>query len=99
MKSASERFWSKVEKTDDCWLWTGTVGDHGFGVFQLNGRLVKAHRHAYGFVEDGHVLDHLCRVRRCVNPAHLEPVSRAESHRRAMYARTEEEYEDMSDPI
>lgn len=71
-----------------CWLWTGSVsgGDNrgdGYGRFLVDGRFVAVHRWAYeqwvGPVPDGRELDHLCRVRRCCNPAHLEPVTRREN--------------------
>jgi hypothetical protein len=80
-----ERFWSKVRKTDDCWLWTAGLNG-GYGVYTIGGRPRPAHRLAYeelvGPVPDGLQLDHLCRVRRCVNPAHLEPVTSKENTRR-----------------
>lgn len=88
-----ERFWSKVspEPNSGCWLWAAS-GSHGYGRFPflksewLEKRGELAHRHAYkalvGPIPDGLELDHLCRVRCCVNPAHLEPVSHAENVRR-----------------
>lgn len=74
-----ERFWRNVAKsTDGCWEWTGYIAPSGYGQFKA-GRTLWAHRCAYvlslGVVGDGLYLDHLCRNRRCVNPAHLEPVS------------------------
>lgn len=78
-----ERFWSKVEKTDGCWLWTGSRSTGGYGYFYLNGRNSPAHRVAYemlvGPIPAGLQIDHLCRVRNCVNPAHLEPVTQREN--------------------
>jgi hypothetical protein len=77
-----DRFWAKVEKTDTCWLWRATTR-HGYGRFYVDGRLLNAHRWAYeylvGPIPDGLDLDHLCRVRRCVNPTHLEPTTRREN--------------------
>lgn len=77
--SAEKRFWVKVTKTDTCWLWTARKIYSGYGQFQIQGRKIYAHRFSYelqvGPVPHGLVLDHLCRVRHCVNPAHLEPVT------------------------
>lgn len=97
VRSASERFWARVDKAgatpDDrpglgaCWVWMrGGVGT-GYGSFDLPGRVkVLAHRWAYetevGPIPDGMVLDHLCRNRRCVRPEHLEPVTALENLRR-----------------
>ena len=87
----AERFWEKVKKSDTCWLWVGNLNEAGYGYFHLappRGRRVKAHRYAYealaGPIPDGLQLDHLCRVRNCVNPAHLEPVTVRENTRRGM---------------
>lgn len=69
-----------------CWLWLGSP-HHGYGLVRVGLRKQrKAHRVAYellvGPVPDGLVLDHLCRRKRCINPAHLEPVTQAENIRR-----------------
>lgn len=78
-----QRFWPKVEKTDGCWNWKGALNTSGYGRLSLGGRgslMARAHRVAYelvvGPIPDGQDLDHLCRNRACVKPAHLEPVSR-----------------------
>lgn len=81
----SDRFWQKVEKTDSCWLWRAAVRADGYGAFGWKGDdgrstvNIMAHRFAYlamrGEIPEGLELDHLCRVRSCVNPAHLEPVT------------------------
>jgi hypothetical protein len=81
------RFWPKVDKTETCWLWTAGRSDTGYGTFSVGqGVKVGAHRWAYealvGPVPEGLQLDHLCRVRHCVNPAHLEPVTQRENMRR-----------------
>jgi hypothetical protein len=66
------------EPMSGCWLWTGTLND-GYGVVRVNRKSKKAHRvvfeRARGPISAGLTLDHLCRVRSCVNPDHLEPVT------------------------
>ncbi len=83
-----ERFWAKVEKTPTCWLWRAGKDHLGYGQIRRDGSHAKAHRVAYdllvGPIPDGLELDHLCRVRNCVNPAHLEPVTHAENVRRGL---------------
>jgi hypothetical protein len=78
--TTAERFWPKVEKGDGCWEWTGAKRRGGYGHLFPN---LVAHRVAYqlvvGAIPDGLSLDHLCRNRGCVNPAHLEPVSTREN--------------------
>lgn len=77
------RFWSKVEKLPDapgCWLWTAALHSAGYGVINMRGLVLYAHRLSY---TDRHGLDyyspdhihHRCHVRSCVNPNHLESMS------------------------
>lgn len=80
-------FWSKVDTWGGgCWRWIGAHNQGGYGLVGVNGRLVTAHRRAYelvvGSIPHGLVLDHLCRVRDCCKPFHLEPVTQAENLRR-----------------
>lgn len=81
--SDKDRFWPKVDKTASCWLWQGALYRSGYGAFRYNGQMRVAHRFAYellrGEIPDGLTLDHLCRVRACVRPDHLEPVTNREN--------------------
>lgn len=75
-------FWAQVGLTEGCWLWRGTVSSRGYG--RVGRRYV--HRLVYewehGPIPEGLTIDHLCGVKVCVNPAHLEAVTAAENHRR-----------------
>lgn len=78
------RFWDYVDKTESCWLWTGYVKTAGYGQFNVcHGRTALAHRYSYellvGPIPAGLTIDHLCKVRRCVNPDHMEPVTAGEN--------------------
>jgi hypothetical protein len=91
-----ERFIEKVspEPNTGCWLWTGNAIPAGYGQFRVGSmadgtrRYVMAHRFSYeatiGAIPDGLVLDHACRTPICVNPDHLEPVTRGENVRRGI---------------
>jgi hypothetical protein len=86
----SERFWPKVGVTDHCWFWLGAVFKNSrYGACRgETGRTRSAHRVAYeltyGPIPKGMTIDHLCRVRRCVNPTHLEVVTLADNIRRGV---------------
>jgi hypothetical protein len=77
------RFWSYVNRTDGCWLWTGGLNRKRYGMFWLAGTHTPAHRYAYelliGPIPEGLQIDHLCRNPPCVNPHHLEPVTPREN--------------------
>lgn len=70
-----------------CWIWTGVTDHTGYARMNNAGRTGYAHRIGYelfvGSIPDGLQLDHLCRVRNCVNWRHLEPVTRTENIRRS----------------
>ena len=80
--SAIQRFESHYMPVTEsgCWLWESNLNDKGYGRFYLDGKNVRAHRWAYEHYREpipvGLDLDHLCRVRCCVNPWHLEPVTK-----------------------
>lgn len=78
-----ERFWAKVDKSGDCWLWTGATTGGGYGIFRIRGRNSVAHRVSYqwenGPIADGFEVDHMCFARACVNPNHLRLLSHLEN--------------------
>jgi hypothetical protein len=76
VRDVAERFWEKVDKSGDCWLWTaGCLTAGGYGSIRINGKAERAHRVAYtltvGPIPDGMLLRHTCDNPKCVNPAHL----------------------------
>ena len=87
--SVADRFWQSVSKTDTCWLWMGSKHQDGYGRFWNGIRRVPSHRWAYeqvhGPIPNGLQIDHLCRVRHCVNPAHLEVVTGQQNFRRGSH--------------
>lgn len=74
-----ERFWSKVNKTDTCWLWVSTTNAYGYGQFSDKKDSLQAHRLAYawakGAIPQGLRVGQTCLVRNCVNPDHLRLVT------------------------
>lgn len=103
-----ERFWSKVNKTETCWLWTRGKTKAGYGHVWNGQKVVYAHRLAYellvGPIPEGLTIDHVkangCTSTLCVKaiadehgPAHLEPVTQGENGRRGTSAqRTRERH-------
>lgn len=90
MGALEERFWSKVQKTQTCWVWAAFKDKHGYGQFSAGRRsptgkrvMDMAYRVAFqlikGPVPAGMHLDHLCRNPSCVNPDHLEAVTSREN--------------------
>lgn len=96
MSTLAERFARKYEPEPNtgCWLWTAFVDAAGYGRInsgaRASGGILYAHRVSYelhvGPIPAGLQLDHLCRVRSCVNPAHLEPVTAQENTSRGLGA-------------
>lgn len=76
MEEARDRFFSKVNKTESCWLWTGSKNTHGYGQFRLQNKVNRAHRISWLLaghtIPEDHLIRHKCRNRHCVNPEHLE---------------------------
>ena len=81
--SIEERFWDKVEKTSDCWLWKGKKERNGYGRFKCKGKMQNAHRLSWLLsgktIPDKYVIRHKCRNKHCVNPDHLETGTNAEN--------------------
>lgn len=89
MKTPLVRLMEKVRYTAyGCWEWTASLYSFGYGQFSYQGKPQPAHRVAYwllaGQIPEGLELDHLCRNRACINPSHLEPVTRKENLRRGI---------------
>jgi len=101
--SLLERFWAKVDTSGDpgaCWLWRGahTAGYGIFGLGKPHGRLVNEYAHRLAYVLKHRMplpsgtrmtIDHICRERSCVNPAHLELVSQRENFLRGVHRSAE----------
>lgn len=92
MADLPDSFATKTRKTN-CTVWIGATNNRGYGLVSIGeGQIALAHRIAYeaeyGPIPDGLVIDHLCRVRNCVNPMHLEAVTVGENNRRGRSAKT-----------
>lgn len=74
-----QRFWVRIEKTEACWLYTGPLSKTGYGYFSIVGDPILAHHYLVGKPPKGLEWDHLCKVRNCVRPDHLELVTRQQN--------------------
>ena len=83
LHSTTASFWAQVEKTPTCWLWRGYTRSDGYGSISWDSRPCLVHRMAYewlvGPIPRRLTIDHLCRVRHCVNPNHMEVVTNKEN--------------------
>lgn len=71
-----------ISEAEACWEWTGSTNQN-YGIFEIKGKEIRIHRFIYelmvGPIPKELTIDHLCRNRRCVNPVHLEVVTRKEN--------------------
>lgn len=91
IRDPDERFKEKVFVTScGCWIWLGKPDKDGYGIFFIDGKQVKAHRYSYikkrGPIKKGLEIDHLCRIRCCVNPGHMEAVTHKKNMSRGKFA-------------
>lgn len=80
-----DRFWSKVKKTSDCWIWQAATTLEGYGRFRLPHKHVLAHRYCFelmgNLIPDGFTIHHHCGNKACVNPDHLEVMTLGDNNR------------------
>lgn len=73
-------FWRSVNKTDTCWLWTGTTSADGYAHLTRDQKKIYGHRYSYelvkGPIPEGMIIHHTCNNKICVNPDHLELTTR-----------------------
>lgn len=83
LENLSKKF---IIDSNGCWVWQANISQSGYGRVSAYNKVYQAHRLMYrqvkGDIPAGQVIDHLCRVRPCINPSHLEPVSIGENVKR-----------------
>lgn len=90
MKTLKDRLLEKMipEPNTGCWLWTGATNSQGYGQIRVDGVCHTASRVSFecfnGQLAPGMEPDHICRVRSCINPGHMEAVTHAENRGRAL---------------
>jgi hypothetical protein len=75
-------YWSKVERSDGCWIWKGAISGERYGQFSLYGERVKAHRFSFLLAHGywpAHEIDHLCHEKLCQRAEHLRDVTHLEN--------------------
>lgn len=93
--SIEERFWAKVDKSEEnrCWVWTGYLNKGGYGSFRSSKASMElAHRYSYKLanneIPQGMFIDHICHNRACVNPEHLRTATRGQNQENLQGARS-----------
>ena len=90
-KTIKERLADGIDIRGDCWVWNKSKTPAGYGRIGVDRKIKYAHRVSYeeyvGPIPKELKLDHLCRVRSCINPDHLEPVTQQENCRRGLTGR------------
>ena len=87
-KNTIEALLERLDQTGECWLWTDKIRKDGYVSMWFYGKKTNLHRimyeHFVGPIPEGLHIDHLCRVRHCCNPEHLEAVTQEENIRRSL---------------
>lgn len=74
-----------VINEDGCWLWTGGVNNRGYGSLKVNGKHMHSHRAMWeqerGPIPGNLTIDHICKIKLCVNPDHMRLMTRLDNQR------------------